>query len=31
MFRDLLNFLKEKPAVYTPGVPQFWDDEHISE
>ncbi len=31
MYRTLLDALRKKPDIYTPGVQRFWDDEYISE
>ncbi|MGN6713978.1 class I SAM-dependent methyltransferase [Anaerocolumna jejuensis] len=30
MYQRILDYLKEKPALYAPGTAPFWNDSHIS-
>lgn len=30
MYQRILDYLKEKPALYAPGTALFWNDSHIS-
>jgi len=30
MYEKIVEFMKQKPPLYTPNIDKFWDDEHIS-